>query len=207
MFEQRNWKSKELSQLQHLLQFFPERHTTYNGSLRALVREDYLERKGVVYQSVAGLYRPAGGEATLFNPAFWDPFVLGDQEIPALDFVLLTLIGFSLFPELEVKKNWPPVMYPAFDRGDGAHPQVKILDRQRLPEEIQFKKGQLELNPKLVSLDRCFAYCYACYAFTPEPLLRSFPEAYHFLKDRIFAGLEYRGEKGRFGSSAKWIRV
>ncbi len=199
MFEPRKWKRAELEMVNALLRHLPERHIRYNEGFAELVREDYLTGKDKTSLSAAGVYRTRGGSMILFHPAFWDPVALGATEIPAIHFTLLALVGYSLFTTLEVKKGWPPIMYPRYDRGPGARALVKIVDRELLPQELQLRGGELYMDPKLVSLDRSFAYCYACYVLAPENLLRSFPEAYQYLKTRIFAGREYRAQQAMSG--------
>ena len=127
MFEPRKWKRDELEMVNGMLRHLPERHIRYNEGFAELVREDYLSGKDKTNLSAAGVYRTRGGSMILFNPAFWDPVALGTTEIPAIHFTLLAMVGYSLFTTLEVKKGWPPIMYPRFDRGPGARALVKMI--------------------------------------------------------------------------------
>jgi hypothetical protein len=197
MLEVRNWKRAELDRVQWILRRLPERHLRYNRELSELLREEYLSSTEKTNLSAAGYYRTRRRSVALFNPAFWGPIRLGGKEVQALDFTLWSLIGFSLFTTLEAKKNWPSIMYPRFDRGSGARAALKVVDRELLPRELALHGGQLYLEPKLVSLDRSFAYCYASYGLAPENLVRSFPKAYDYLKIRIFAGREFRVKAAR----------
>jgi hypothetical protein len=207
MFTARTWKYSELRRIGWLLDRFPERHVRFNEGFSRLNREDYLTVRGAVHASAAGYYRTGTKSVVLFNPAFWGTISLGDREVRALDFSLWSLVGFSLFTTLEVRKTWPPIVYPGFDRGAGSRPELKLVDRERIRSELSLSGGRLCLDPQRVSLDRSFAYCYACYALVPDHLLRSLPEAYLHLKTCIFAGREFRPQRAALVGAGPLIRA
>lgn len=207
MFEARNWNEAELAAVNQILGGFPERHVRYNEGLSQLVREDFLSTNEKTSLSAAGHYRTRSGSMVLYNPAFSDPIAVPGTKVRRLDFTLWALIGFSLFTTLEVRRNWAPIMYPRFDRGSGASPLLKVVDRELLNREMRLSGSELYLDPNLVSLDRSFAYCYACYALSPENLLRSFPNAYEYLKNRIFARREFRNRVVPANGGSPMLRV
>lgn len=207
MLEEKNWKVSELEIIKEILGFLPERHTTFSEVIKALVREDYLSRAGKSYLSVAGMYRVSTGSIVLYNPAFGGLLKLGEVEVPILDFTLVTLVGFSLFTHLQVKKFWAALMYPQFNKGRGATPRIKLVDTEMIREEIDYRGNVLYLNPANVSLDRSFALAYTSFLIAPDPLLRAFPDAYHFLKKTVFAGHDYRDKALSTGFGKTRLKV
>ena len=188
MFHATTWKRWELDRLDDVLEGVPERHLRYNEALSEIARNDYLRARSRTSLSAAGCYRTRTRSVTVFNPAFWGLVALGDRELPVFDFTLRALVGFSLFATLEVRKHWPPIVYPRFDRGSGSSPVLKVVDAKLLSQELRLSQGRVDLNADRVSLDRAFAYCYAGYTLFPGSLQRSLPDAFHYLGTRVFAG-------------------
>jgi len=202
----RGWKADELAMLDAILGLLPERHTTFNEAIAEIVRGEYLSHGGKSYLSALGIYRPSARSATLFTPAFGGNLELGSLVVPTFDFTLLTLVGHSLFNHPTIMERWPRLFRPGVDRHEAIAAKLQLLERERIHEEICVEKKALRLDAKL-PLERAFALAYTSYIVAPRRLFDAYTSAYHFLKESVFAGKEYRGEEPLFRSSGRPISV
>ena len=187
MLDEQKWKISELKMLGSILAALPESHVRGNAALSALVRQDYLTHRKMSSLSVAGIYHSSSQQILLYNPAFWQRIEFSGVSLPSFKLTLLSLIGYSLFENAFFRDYFASTHYPEFDKGKFSKPQMRLFDREMIHQEMHLDRGSLVLARAFVSLDKSFAYFYACYALLPDLLRRSRPQTYQFFKDVVFS--------------------
>ncbi len=195
-FEQNLWPMDDMKRVEGVMSMLPQRHIRYNSWVREVSREDVLHHAGTNYPMVTGVYRPGKNSMVLYDSAFTEVLNLGETEAPALEFTFLTLVGYSLLHTSVVKKHWVDIFYPRFGKAKNERAHIQLVDQEKLLREVRLHNKSLILDEESVSAEKSFAVCYAAYVLFPEYLLRSFPEAYHFLREQVFVGKEYQRSGG-----------
>lgn len=174
---------KKLESLEKLLAILPKKHTTFNEHLSEIVIQPVLTHQNKTHPSILGVYRTNEKSLSLFSDT------LSEQNILSFcnnfDFTFLFLIGQSLWMQEDVKIFWGKHFYPQFDKGSGTSLLVKLIDKNRLLEQIKYQHKKITLNPSQVSLDESFALLYACYTLNPQSIV-DYPIAWSFFHDILF---------------------